>query len=73
MPGQLVVTRRFPPALMERLAAAGAWVNHVDEPLTAGEILAIAGAEAADVLVVTATDRISRCRGCRARAGTGSP
>lgn len=57
MPGRLVVTRRFPPALMERLAGAGAWVNLDDEPLTADEIAAVAAEQAADVLIVTATDR----------------
>ncbi len=55
---RLVVTRRFPPPLMERLAAAGAWVNLDDEPLSADEIVAISTEQAAEVLVVTATDRI---------------
>ena len=58
LPSRLVVTRRFPAPLMERLAAAGAWVNLDDEPLSADEIVAISAEQAAEVLVVTATDKI---------------
>ncbi|WP_237478275.1 2-hydroxyacid dehydrogenase [Lichenibacterium dinghuense] len=57
-PARIVVTRRFAPALMDRFATAGAWVNLDDEPLTAAEIAVTAADHAADALVVTATDRV---------------
>lgn len=58
-PWRLAVTRKLPDALTRRLSVDGrAWLNADDRPLGSEGIVAIARSFEADVLLVTATDRL---------------